>query len=315
MNNTNIPRDCGLDTFLNELIRELSGLFGEGYTLTPRRQLRNNSTYLTGISVKKDGSDIAPSVYINEHYNSFRQGASLRSIVYNLFETLKNAADKPAINVDTISFDPEDMRNDIFFKLINTERNTELLKTVPHREFLDLSVIYCRYIVLEERVLGSVLITNDFAKDHSLTEEELFSLAVKNTPRLFKPVIKPITEMLVMLGRKAAREVILPDCSEDALPMYVLSNEKYINGASTLLYPEFARKISDFLTDEVFVIPSSIHELILIPAVCDPEVILSMVREVNEAEVPTEDVLSDNIYRYSFKTGDFSLLEAASVSA
>ena len=197
--NKNIPKDCGIDNFVNAIKDEVSGLFGEDYTVTTRRQLKNNSVYLSGVTVKKEDSLVAPSLYVDDYYKRFQKGLELETIVREIYETLKDAVDKPDVDLSRIDCAPGDMREDIIFKLVNTERNRELLSLVPHREFLDLSVTYHRFIEMGNRALGSVLITNDLAKHFSLTEEELFSLAVKNTPRMFKLLIKPLCETLLEL--------------------------------------------------------------------------------------------------------------------
>ncbi len=313
--NTNIPKDCGIDHFVNALKDELSVLFGEGYTVTTRRQLKNNSVYLTGITVNKEGSEVAPSLYVDDYYKRFAHGMDLERIIRDLYETLKDAADKPGFDMEKVDCDPSQMREDIIFKLVNTERNKELLKMVPHRDFLDLSVTYHRFIAMGNKALGSVLITNELAKSYSFTEEELFELAQKNTPKFFSLLVRPLCDTLADLSGIPVASLPEEFRTGSEFPLYVISNTRYTNGASCLLYPGLKSKIASLIDGDFYIIPSSIHELILLPTGGDPDFFISMLREVNETQVPKEDVLSDNLYHYSAVTGEFSYLSKRSAIA
>jgi hypothetical protein len=85
--------------------------------------------------------------------------------------------------------------------------------------------------------------------------------------------------------------------------MYILSNEKGIHGASSLLYMDVIREFAELLNSDLFILPSSIHEIILMPVKNpnDKEKLQRMVKEVNDILVPLEEVLSDNVYIYSLE--------------
>ena len=152
------------------------------------------------------------------------------------------------------------------------------------------------------------MITNDLAKHFSLTEEELFSLAVKNTPRMFKLLIKPLCETLADLSGLPLEALPEEFQAGADFPLYVISNTRYTPGAACLLYPELRKRVEALIDGDFFIIPSSIHELILLPANKEPEFFISMLREVNESQVPKEDVLSDNLYHYDSRIGKYSYL-------
>ena len=90
---------------------------------------------------------------------------------------------------------------------------------------------------------------------------------------------------------------------DDKIDMYVLTNEKRINGAGTIFYDGLLKKFADKIEKDLIIIPSSIHEVILIPSdngITDEEV-NEMIDEVNENELETVEILSNHMYLYRRK--------------
>ena len=88
---------------------------------------------------------------------------------------------------------------------------------------------------------------------------------------------------------------------ESETPLYVLTNKARLYGASCILYPNLLDSIADKLTCDFYLIPSSIHEFLIIP-VDNPEQISlfsQMVTEVNETQLSDDEVLSNHAYYYS----------------
>ncbi len=80
----------------------------------------------------------------------------------------------------------------------------------------------------------------------------------------------------------------------DSVPMYVLTNKQKVNGASCMLYPDLICQFSDRIGKNLFIIPSSVHELLLLPADHKDEAseIRCMIREINDTQVRVEEILS-----------------------
>ena len=95
--------------------------------------------------------------------------------------------------------------------------------------------------------------------------------------------------------------------------MYVLSNKDKVFGASVMIYTKYLKSLADFVRNDLYVLPSSIHELIAIPAAehIDTRDLLAMVREVNETEVSDADYLNDNVYVYRRATDTIEIAEIA----
>lgn len=103
-------------------------------------------------------------------------------------------------------------------------------------------------------------------------------------------------------GLSIMEEELLAKRKENgAAAMYVLSNHTRINGAACILYDGVLEKIAEMLECNLFILPSSVHEVILIPEKGDEdyERLSEMVREVNETQLSPEEVLADHAYYYS----------------
>ena len=63
-------------------------------------------------------------------------------------------------------------------------------------------------------------------------------------------------------------------------------------------------RVSDKIGKSFFILPSSIHETIFVPASItetqDLSSLVDMVVQINGSEVQPEEVLSDHVYRYNY---------------
>ena len=91
--------------------------------------------------------------------------------------------------------------------------------------------------------------------------------------------------------------------------MYVLSNQKRVFGAAGLLYDRVLSDAGVRLEDDFYVLPSSVHEVILVPdhvAGSEKELRI-MVHEVNHTQVEPEEILSESVYHYDRKKHSLSI--------
>lgn len=186
----------------------------------------------------------------------------------------------------------EDIKDKVIMTLVNTAMNENKLKCIPHRQYMDLSVIYRLVVDSKERCLISSIISNKFADTLEITEEVLFKLATENTKHILTPTIQRIEDMF-----KGFFGIELP--TEVNHDMYVLSNRSGIFGAAGMLYDEELQKLAERLGSDLYILPSSIHEIIAVSAAGkDPNELARMVQVINSDEVKPEDRLSGQIYFY-----------------
>ena len=141
----------------------------------------------------------------------------------------------------------------------------------------------------------------------------LFRSAKENTQILLGHEIKSMSEVLCGImeaeGTEESDEDYMLEMS-DSVPMYVLTNKQKVNGAACMLYPDLIRQFSDRFGKNLFIIPSSVHELLLLPADHKDEAseIRCMIREINDTQVRVEEILSYSLYFYDRQKGEILTL-------
>ena len=199
----------------------------------------------------------------------------------------------------------EHFKENVVMCLINTEQNRELLADVPNRQFHDLSVVYRWVVESTPNAIGSVIVSDKVAEMAGMTEEELFRCAVENTRRMY-PV--SVTCMGNLFGGIPEGIDLPPEAREEmelanrtAGNMWIVSNSVGINGATSMLYEENLHQLAEKLGDDLFILPSSIHEVIAVPAEMAEKNLtnlLRMVEEVNMGSLKLEERLSNSVYHY-----------------
>jgi hypothetical protein len=77
-------------------------------------------------------------------------------------------------------------------------------------------------------------------------------------------------------------------------------------GAGVIFYPNMLKELADYHESDLFIIPSSVHETLIIPdtnMIMDIESLRDMICEVNRTAVADEEILSDNLYVYDRENG------------
>ena len=248
----------------------------------------------------REGTHVSPAIYINDMYDHYK-------LCNDLKEAIKSGADRMvkafSICPDIPKIELSEAKDNIVFQLVNTEQNRDMLADIPHREYQDLSVIYRWVVKIEDEGVQSIMLKNSLAEQLGLTEEQLFKLAAENTRRIFPPVVKSmnevICEMFVKDGMpREAAEMMIEEMAADNV-MYVISNNTGINGAVSMLYENELHKLANQMEDDLYVLPSSIHEVIAVPvSMGEPNELADMVSEINMSQVALEERLSNQVYHY-----------------
>lgn len=287
------------------LVREcVSKYMGEDYQVTLHTVEKNNGLCLHGLIIMEEGKNAAPTIYLEDYYCDYAEGKSMGEIVERIVQVYEEHRDK--LNIDFSFFsDYEKVKPHIMYKLLNYKANQKLLEDIPHMNYLDLAVVF--YVKIDDDVIGngSVLIHNNHADMWQVNESQLYEVAEKNTPKLLKSCFSSMENVLdEMMGGDISADLL---DTEEISPndIYILTNRQKLFGASCLLYDGLVKKISDKLSSSLYIIPSSIHELIIIPQKTFPqerENLIELVKTVNSTEVDVTERLSDNVYVYQRDT-------------
>lgn len=255
-----------------------------------------------GLNLVGDGSVcVSPTIYINDMYDHYQRCEDLEEVLMEASDGMIHAFELvPAIKP---KLDMESARDNIVFQLVNTEQNKSFLEEVPHREFQDLSIIYKWVIKVEAEGIQSTKVTNDLAERIGMNEEQLFKCAVENTRRLFPPTVKSMNDIMRDMFLKDGMppeiaETVIGEIPEEQ-SMWVISNDKGINGAVSMLYENELHGLAEKLGSDLYILPSSVHEVIAVSSdIGDPEELAQMVLEVNTQEVALDERLSNQVYHY-----------------
>lgn len=261
--------------------------------------VKNNGVAVTGLLLKGEEERVAPNFYLDRQYIEWMRGlCSMEEISEKLCIAYQEEVQKNSKLLSKIQFNWDEFRRGVFMRLVNKEKNQELLETIPYQEFLDLAVVYYYSVSISGDVCGTLIITKEHLNILNITEEELH-LAAKSNCERFQPVkVRCMEDLLYDLGRRIGVEV----CEARACRpfLFVMTNTKGMFGAVSMVFEEELESFSRRIGKSFYILPSSVHEVILVPE-CQEfslEYFSDMVHEINETQVEATEVLSDSIYYY-----------------
>ena len=273
--------------------------------------VKNNGKERTGILIETPGVNISPTIYLEEYYEGYIKGRPIGQIVDEIMDFYNGIKKEESWNCEEIR-SYEGVKDRIVFKLINTAKNRRFLSTVPNRTFLDLSIVF--YVLLEvtEEGTAAMTVSNSHAEQWKVCADILWADAVRNVRKLLPAEFVTMNHALQeMLGEntdddgiKGTENLLLGNARERD-GMYILSNKLKSYGAACIAYPHIMEMIGEILQRDYYVLPSSVHEVIIVPFSpgLDSRELDEMIREINITQVEEEEVLSSHAYLYERRMG------------
>ena len=288
--------------FLEEVKNNIKDYLPDSFkdaTVDIQKVKKNNGVELNGLTVRKTGQKISPVLYLDQHYRNLQQGlTNIQDICKNVAEGITQ--NQRSFDVNDI-LDPEKIKDRVTFSVIGAKNNISMLQDMPHRIKDDMAMVYRIIVNQENQEVGSVKISDQLAESLNLNEKDLYNMAMENTPKLFPAQFQSMFDVLKKMMPEMA-EMMEPNIFEDS--MYVLSNEQNIDGASALFYPGVQEEIYKHMGKEYYVLPSSIHETMIVPknASMNATELKNMVMELNGTKVSPDEVLTDSVYEYDARS-------------
>ena len=293
----------------------ITAALGEGYenaVVSVNQITKGNDLNYTGLTVMTAGSNAAPALNLEQFYERYMQNGDLSDTLRLMASNFLHAV---PVKVDTEKItDLEAVRDHIQLKLVSTERSTEFLKDKPHTDFMDMSAVYRIVLQGDEFQNGSqasIPISNNLMETYGLSVEELHEIAMEN--------LKNRDMELSGMGRLIARMTGMDEQELDASLggdniMYVLSNKDQMYGAALVLDTDKMDKVANKLGGNLIVLPSSVHEVIILPeSVLEQggsyEEFKQMVQEVNATVLQPDEYLSDNVFVYDAKEHELMIVD------
>lgn len=291
--------------------------------ITVHQMVKNNDVMLDGLNIHDPDSNLSPNIYLNPLYEQYENGRDLDEIVAEVadiyVENMGSALTRNfQLNVEDIR-NFEAVKDNIFPKLVNLEKNSSRLEHVPYTQKEDLAVTYNIKVTGDSHSMGSIMITNYLMEKYRVTPEELHVLAMENMERLSPSVCEPLENVMVEVSasqlseqegisfeeaKEHVREMLPPGGTE----IYCLSNESKLNGAVSIISENVQKMVAEQVGGDYYVLPSSVHELMIVPKSLGMNLgeLEEMVSSVNAACVRDDEVLSNHVYQYDAKEHKFS---------
>ncbi len=269
-----------------------------------------NQSY-EAITITPEGSNIGMNMNLEVFAEAYESGVPFNEIVEQVTNKVEaHLADMPTFDVQSLT-DYEQMKDKLAMEVVAADRNADLLAKVPHQEMEDMAVVYRFVMESDENGRASILVSNDLLDKMGVTPEQLHADALENAPELRPAVIKGMSEVMMdMMGEDAHEMFGIDEFPQDEM-MYVATVPDKISGAGVIAYQEFMDQAAEKLGGDFYILPSSIHEVLLVKddGAVNFNDLKSMVEDVNATQVAPEEKLTDSVYHYDSKEHIFELAE------
>lgn len=267
----------------------------DGYEVRCEELKKNNDVTLHGVIITSGKNSLSPVVYIDKMVTD---GLSVDEIVEQVIDIYKREQVDQYTDVGKWFSDYENVKDHLALKIINKKSNEQILNDIPYKEFLDLAVIVEIAVSFIKDARGVVKVHHKMIELWKQNFDDVYFQALSN----FKKDKTVITSMEDMLRKMGFSDLPGADLVP---PMFILTNETSTDGAVRMLDEDVIRDFANELGTDLVVIPSSIHELILLPCSDETDLngISAMVKDVNITQVDPTEVLSDHGYLYSRECG------------
>lgn len=299
-----------LDRFSNAVLKEVLDMIGRSFDIKMTEVQKNNGVVCPAISAVTPGEAGGPGIFPDRYFEDYRNngmgiGEAAKDICRAIIE---HGYDLRGTALSRIR-EWETVRHSIYAKLVNREMNKNSLADMPHRDFLDLAVVYYVEVdgITNEGVIASFMVKNGHMEAWGQDEESLYCTAFDNMRVRKQPLFEDMNKVM----REMMQEEI-PFADWEDIPesnTYILSNQKKVFGAAELLDGNILREIGEKLGSDYVVFPSSIHECVIMPSndKLSYRELAGVVREINRTQVVMEERLSDHVYLYEREEGELKI--------
>lgn len=260
--------------------------------------VKNNDLKLTGLTIRSEESNVCPTIYLESFFEAYEAGEEMSKVLKHIADIRVKNDVRNGFDAGQIT-DFDRVREKIVPRLIGREWNSSLLSERPYTVVADLAVTYHILLSQERDRTASAPITYALMESWGIKTEVLHDIAIRNMHSLLPSTFRGMSSVLGLM--LSGEEADAMDPADET--MFVLSNEKGMYGATAILDEEIMEKIVKRFGQAFFVLPSSVHEMLIVPETPDMDVrqLEAMVTSINASEVMPEERLSNQVYRYTVK--------------
>ena len=265
-----------------------------------------NASY-DALSVTPEGSHIGVNANLSAMFEAIENGQDYNEVVSRASESIiAGIENTPEINVEDLT-NYDEMKTKLAMEVVSADRNADMLQNVPHEQMEDIAVVYRLILGQDSEGRSSVLVTNDLMEQFGVTHDQLREDALVNAPEIRPSEIRGMSVVMTeMMGPG-----MIPEIDPADEQMFVAGVSDNIHGAGVIAYPNFFEDTAEKLGGDFYVLPSSIHEVLLVRdnGEMTAKDLEAMVREVNATQVAPEEQLTDHVYHYDSKEHVFEMAD------
>lgn len=304
-----------IEEFSQKTANIIIGKLGKCYKIKTLTVEKINIGKLYSLVIINRKYNISPNFYLEEFYKKYVAGiytiAEIAESIINEYYKMENIINDDSILATHFS-EKEWVKKRLFIQLINMDRNKSFLNNAIHSDYAGLSMVL--YVLVKDgsRETAKVKVTRNMCRHFGWNESDIINYALKNTIKLFPLELCPLKRLLNSFFNMEVKDIQTPgigilDCGEDLI---LLTNRKNLYGAAAVFYPGVLKGIAEKKGTSLFLIPSSIHEFIVIPdnGLYNPVNLEDILKKVNSTEVAPDEVLSDSLYYYNYENRELSVL-------
>ena len=296
-----------LEEFAEEVKAEIEKRYDVPVMLQER--IKNNGVKKLSLIIREHDINASPTIYLEPYYDMYGN-EGFEEAVDSIWECYEESRLKESFDISIVS-NYKKAKNKLVAGVINYKMNEELLQSVPHEQFLDLAIV--AYVELGQPIVeegsATVLVSENLREIWGITPEEVIQQALYNVRD--DAVIQDIEDALRELGAEHLMDLL---SNKDKGFLYVISNKKQFHGGIHIMNKAAISKFADEKNVKyVYIMPSSVHEVMLLPATNAVDIdavhrLRKIVSEVNESQLPVEQILSNNVYLYSREENDLKIV-------
>lgn len=274
-----------------------------------KKVTKSNDQMLTGLLIKQNDESMAPIIYLDSYYDMYQNGIQIDEVMHHLTKDylLAREGTIPAMNdeVEKI-YDFSQIKGQINIRMCDYNLNQERLKDLAYTMHGDFAATYQVVLKEENSQTASVAVTNSLLQHWNMPVEKLHQEVMAIQADNCQPSLQNLDDVMAALFDDRNRNSNLLVNNEPVeiesynVPLFVFTNGSGINGASAILHDDWMDKASKAMGGNFFVLPSSVHEVMILPdtGIIELEELSDMVKNINRTAVTPDDLLSDHVQYY-----------------
>lgn len=242
-------------------------------------------------------SDFSSGAGAQRSQGEFRDDRNMDSIMKELFEIAKGEMTDRSIP-DVYNR----MLNKVRVQMVTRDGNAERLAEVPHIDMLDMAAVF-RVVVPGDESTVSTAVTNSLLRRFNVTPEKFRQDALLAAETNNPVRIEGLGNVLSGLENRE-------DDPYDS-PLVFAGTRDQMWGAGVMAYPKFMEEAAQKIGGDFFLLPSSVHEVLLLPddGTIEADYLKELVTTVNMTEVAPEERLTNNAYHYDARERVFDTVD------